>query len=81
LTPRKERNFNESRKVWVNFTIQGEPGDIYLALKKRGLIVSTRDAFVQGLRCLHERIVEADLKRAKLVASRRLNRELNGEEF
>jgi len=81
LTPRKELNSNEHRKLWVNFAISGEPGDMYLELKKRGIVHSTRDAFAQGLRCLHEKIMEIDLKKAQLAATKRLSRELNEEEF
>lgn len=54
---------------------------MYIELKKRGIVHSTRDAFTQGLRCLHEKILEIDLKRAQLAATRRLSGEQNGEEF
>jgi hypothetical protein len=54
---------------------------MYIELKKRGITHSTRAAFTQGLRCLHEKILEINLKRAQLAATRRLNKELNGEEF
>jgi hypothetical protein len=62
----------ESRRIWVNFPISGEMAEIYLRLKERGIVNSTRDAFAQGLRCLHEKVVEMDLKQAKLKASQRL---------
>ncbi|MBS7633609.1 hypothetical protein KEJ15_08380 [Candidatus Bathyarchaeota archaeon] len=81
MTPRKESNYGKCRRVWVNFPISGELGDTYLELKKRGIVHSTRDAFAQGLRCLHEKIVETDLKRAQLAAAKRLNRELGEELF
>lgn len=64
-----------------NFSISGELGDMYLGLKKRGIVHSTRDAFAQGLRCLHEKIVETDFKRAQLAAAKGLNRELDEELF
>jgi hypothetical protein len=81
LAPRKKPNHGERRKLWVNFTLSGEPHEIYLELKKRGPVHNTRDTFTQGLRHLQEKIMEIDLKKAQLAASRRLNREFNGEEF
>jgi hypothetical protein len=81
LTPGKKSNYGERRKVWVNFVLSGEPYDLYLEFKKRGLVHSTRDVFTQGLRCLQEKIMEMDLKKAQLAASRRLSRELNEEDF
>lgn len=81
LTPRKESNYGKCPKGLVNFPIGGELGDMYLELKKRGIVHSTRDAFAQGLRCLHEKIVETDLKRAQLAAARRLNKEFDEETF
>jgi hypothetical protein len=81
LTPRKKSNYGERQKLWVNFELSGEPMKIYLEFKKRGLVHSTRDVFTQGLRCLQEKIMEMDLKKAQLAASRRLSRELNEEDF
>jgi len=75
LTPKKGLNSNEHLTLWVNFPLRGEPLDVYLTLKERGIVHSTRDSFVQGLRCLQEKIVEFDLKRAQLAASKRLNEE------
>jgi hypothetical protein len=49
--------------------------EVYLQLKERGIVHSTRDAFTQGLRCLHERVMEIDLKKAQLKASEKLNQE------
>jgi len=72
------KNSGESRKLWVNFPVTGEPLDIYLELKGRGIVHSTRDAFVQGLRCLHAKVVEMDLRVAQLKASQRLNEEFRG---
>ena len=63
----------EERKVWVNFTLKGEPAEIYFELKQRGLIHSTRDVFMEGLRTLQDRVMERDLKMAQIRASRRLN--------
>ena len=81
MTPKKEQSPREHRKLWVNFPLSGESSDMYIELKKRGIVHSTRDAFAQGLRCIHEKILEIDLKKAQLAATRRLNKELNEEEF
>ena len=77
MTPRKTRS-DESQeyKVSVRCIISGEPARVFLELKRRGLVRSTRDAVVQGLMCLHERIVQRDLKLAQLKASQRLNEEI-----
>jgi hypothetical protein len=56
--------------------LSGEIAEVYLQLKERGIVHSTRDAFAQGLRCLQERVTEQDLKRAQLRASKRLEEEL-----
>jgi len=81
LTPRKKLNYGERRKVWVNFVLSGEPCDVYFEFKRRGIVHNTRDVFTQGLRCLQEKIMEIDLKKAQLAASRRLSKELNEEDF
>ena len=64
---------SEEHKVWVNFTLKGEPAQTYFELKQRGIIHSTRDVFMEGLRALQERVMERDLKMAQIRASRRLN--------
>ena len=77
MAPRKTR-FDELQeyKVSVRCIISGEPARIFLELKRRGLVRSTRDAVVQGLMSLHERIVQRDLKLAQLKASQRLSEEI-----
>lgn len=75
MTPKVMLNSGKLRRIWVKFLITGEMAEIYLQLKERGIVHSTRDAFTQGLRCLHERVMEIDLKRAQLKASERLNQE------
>jgi len=75
MTPKVVLNSGKPRRIWVKFPITGEMAEIYLQLKERGIVHSTRDAFTQGLRCLHERVMEIDLKRAQLKASERLNQE------
>jgi hypothetical protein len=74
----RKTRFDESQeyKVSVRCIISGEPARIFLELKRRGLVRSTRDAVVQGLMSLHERIVQRDLKIAQLKASQRLNQEI-----
>ena len=66
----------EKKKVRVNTQINGEPAQIFLELKRRGIISNARDAVIQGLMCLHERMLARDLQRAQLKASERLNQEL-----
>lgn len=59
----------------VNCEISGEPARIFLELKQRGIVSSARDAVVQGLLSLHERVLQRDLQLARLKASQRLNEE------
>jgi len=81
LTARKKSNYDERREVWVNFVLSGEPCDLYLKFKKRGIVHNTRDVFTQGIRCLQEKIMEMDLKKAQLAASRMLSKEFDEEDF
>jgi hypothetical protein len=66
----------EEAKIVIKCEVLGEPARIYLELKRRGLVRSARDAFVQGIVSLHEKVVARDLQLAQLKASRRLNKEL-----
>jgi hypothetical protein len=77
MSPGRKTSSRESQehKVSVRCIISGEPAKIFLELKRRGIVRSTRDAVVQGLMSLHERIVQRDLKIAQLKASQRLNEE------
>jgi len=75
VAPKVAPSSSEDRRLWVNFPVSGEPLEIYLQLRGRGIVHSTRDAFVQGLRCLQAKVVEMDLKVAQLKASQRLNEE------
>jgi hypothetical protein len=68
-------NGGQEHKVSVRCIISGDPAKIFLELRRRGLVRSTRDAVVQGLMSLHERVVQRDLKIAQLRASQRLNEE------
>ena len=58
-------------KVWVNFVLTGEPAKVILEAKRRGITKSTRDAVVQGLLALNDKMVERDLKKAQINAHRR----------
>jgi len=61
--------------VHIRCKIEGDPAECFLELKRRGFISSAREAVVQGIICLHEKVVERDLKTAQLAASRRLSEE------
>ena len=71
---RKEKFVEE--KARINCEIRGKPAEIFNELKRRGLITSARDAVVQGLACLYEKVLERDLREAQLKASKRINTEL-----
>jgi len=68
-----KRRMDEKQKVRINCEIRGEPARIYLDLKRRGLIISARDAVVQGLTHLYEEILQRDLQEAKVKASRKFD--------
>jgi hypothetical protein len=60
-------------KVWVNFVLTGEPARIIREAKKRGIAKSTRDAVVQGLLALNDKMVERDLRKAQANAHRQID--------
>jgi hypothetical protein len=60
----------ENKKVRINTSIKGEPAEILLELKKRGIAVSNTDAIIQGLLALHEKVVQRDLATARLKSLR-----------
>jgi hypothetical protein len=72
---RKLESEQPAQKVNIKCTIVGEPAEIFLELKRRGIIRSSRDAFTQGLMCLHDRVLHRDLKVAQLKTSKRLSEE------
>jgi len=47
-------------KVRINIKLEGEPAKILLELKKRGLVLSNRDAVVEGILALHEKVLQRD---------------------
>jgi hypothetical protein len=55
-----------SSSVRVNCNINGDAARILLELKKRGVIQSNREAVVQGLFTLQEKVMKLDLEKAKL---------------
>jgi len=70
---KENREKYENFKARINCEITGKPAQIFLDLKKRGLVTSARDAVVQGLTCLYEKVLQRDLQEAQLKASRRLS--------
>lgn len=62
-------------KINIKYVLPGELAEIFLELKRRGIVKSARDAFTQGLMCLHDRVLQRDLKAAQLKASKRLSEE------
>lgn len=72
---RRKDNLYEER-VRINCEVRGKPAEIFNELRRRGLVTSARDAVVQGLACLYEKVLERDLKEAQLKASRRINSEV-----
>jgi hypothetical protein len=64
-----------TQKVNIKCMVVGEPAEIFLELKRRGIVRSARDAFIQGIMCLNDKILHRDLKIAQLKASRRLEEE------
>lgn len=63
-------------KIHVKCAISGEPAQIFLDLKRRGIVLSAHDAVVQGLLSLHERVLQRDLQKAQLKASQKLSEEM-----
>ena len=57
---------HDSVIVRLNTAIRGEPAQIVLDLKRRGIVRSNTEAFVQGVYALQKIIVERDLALAKL---------------
>jgi len=55
-----------SPSVRVNCNINEDAAKILLELKKRGVIQSNREAVVQGLFALHEKVIKLDLEKARL---------------
>ena len=57
-------------KVRINTLITGEPAEILLELKQRGIVSSHSDAVIQGILAFHEKVVQRDLARARLRSLR-----------
>jgi hypothetical protein len=52
--------------VRINCSVTGEAAEALRDLKRRGICKSNREAIVQALLALHERILERDLRYAQL---------------
>ncbi|MCJ7574949.1 hypothetical protein MUO93_11935 [Candidatus Bathyarchaeota archaeon] len=63
-------------RVWVNFVLVGEPARVVLEAKRRGIAKSTRDAVVQALVTLNDKMLERDLRGAQVRMQRRAEEEL-----
>jgi len=62
----RKTQLDEGVKTRINLTLIGEPAQILLELKRRGLAVSNHDAVVQALLALQERILSYDIRKAEL---------------
>jgi hypothetical protein len=57
----------EITRIRINTQLNGEPAEIIMDLKRRGLVTSYRDAVIQGLLALHEKVLRRDLMRTNLA--------------
>ena len=55
-----------AQKIRINTSISGEPAEILLELKRRGIVTSNTDAVIQALYAFHEKILDRDLRLARL---------------
>ena len=60
------KDTGENPRVRINMVVEGELAEWLKDWKKRGLVKSYNDAARQGLRALHEKISEQDLKSLQL---------------
>lgn len=60
----KSSDIRES--IRINIEISGEPAEWLLAWKARGLVTSNKDAVLRAFRVLQEKIIEQDLRVARL---------------
>jgi len=56
----------QTTRVRINTEIEGEPAEILLELKQRGLVSDNTDAVNQGLLVLYDRVLRRDLARLQL---------------
>lgn len=56
----------QTTRVRINTEIEGEPAEILLELKQRGLVSDNTDAVNQGLLVLYDRTLRRDLARLQL---------------
>lgn len=62
--------------VHIKCKIEGEPAEFLLELKRRGIVSSAREAVVQGIICLREKVLQRGLQMVQLEAFRRPNEEI-----
>jgi len=65
----------EKVKAGISCEIKRSSAQIFLDLKKRGLVPSAIDAIVHGLTCFYEKVLLRVLQEAQLKVSRKLNEE------
>lgn len=63
--PRKG-NSSSNPLIRLNFSLKGDPAKWLVTWKNRGLIVSNHDCVIQAFQVLNQKIVECDLKAARL---------------
>lgn len=70
----REPRFDKARgtTVHIKCAISGEPAEILLKLKDRGLVTSNSDVVIQGVLALWEKVLRRDLRAAQTEAPRRL---------
>lgn len=61
-----EKNDSARSTARVNCTIKGNAAEMLIELKKRGIIQNNREAVVQGLLALQERVTKSDIEKNKL---------------
>jgi len=65
-----KKQVKSNEKVRINTTISGEAASILLDLRRRGLVTSARDAIIQALLALYDKVLERDLRAAQLRTMR-----------
>ena len=55
-------------KVRLSLTLRGETAKILLELRARGIVRSYADCVNQAIRLLHEKVIEQDIRSARLKA-------------
>mgnify|MGYP006910668156 CR=1 FL=1 len=66
----RARQRQDGESVRVNITLTGDAARWLREWRRRGLVTSCRDAVVQAFHVMHDKIVEQDLKEARLKTLR-----------